>query len=172
MVLSLVYFAMRCLVQAVVRSGRGDLEREVELLVLRHQLKVLSRGARRPPFCRRDRMLVAAVSRILPRGTVAGVRRDSPDPAPVARGAGPTQVDLWPPRAGQARTRSGNGGAHHSPAIENPRVGLPQNPRGAHPGIWLSWHRRTKGCRIDRETLHQFRATASGTETHAATLYS
>ncbi len=44
MLLSLVYFAMRCLLRALVRSGSGDLEREVELLVLRHQLKVLSRA--------------------------------------------------------------------------------------------------------------------------------
>jgi len=67
MLLSLVYFAMRCLLQAVAGSGRGDLEREVELLVLRHQLKVLSRGTRRPLFRRRDRMLLAAASRILAR---------------------------------------------------------------------------------------------------------
>src|ERR671919_1526172 len=40
------------------RSGRGVLEREVELLVLRHQLKVLTRGRRPPPFRRRDRMLL------------------------------------------------------------------------------------------------------------------
>jgi hypothetical protein len=46
--------------EALVQSGRGDLEREVELLVLRHQLKVLSRGARQPLFRRRDRMLLAA----------------------------------------------------------------------------------------------------------------
>lgn len=67
MLLSLVYFAMRCLLQALVQSGRGDLEREVELLVLRHQLKVLSRGARHPLFRRRDRMLLAAASRLLAR---------------------------------------------------------------------------------------------------------
>ena len=67
MLLSLVYFVMRCLLQVLVQSGRGDLEREVELLVLRHQLKVLSRRTRRPPFRRRDRMLLAAASRLLPR---------------------------------------------------------------------------------------------------------
>ena len=66
MLLSLVYFVMRCLLQAMAPSARGDFEREVELLVLRHQLKVLSRGARRPPFRRQDRMLLAAASRILP----------------------------------------------------------------------------------------------------------
>ena len=67
MLLSLVYFVVRWLLQALVRSGHGDMEREVELLVLRHQLKVLSRGARRSMFRRRDRRLLAAASRVLPR---------------------------------------------------------------------------------------------------------
>lgn len=67
MLLSLVYFSLRCLLQALAPSGRSDFEREVEVLVLRHQLKVLSRGSRRPPFRRRDRILLAAASRILPR---------------------------------------------------------------------------------------------------------
>jgi len=66
MLLSLAYFALVRLVQALAPSSRSDLEREIELLVLRHQLKVLSRGVR-PPFHRRDRMLLAAASRILPR---------------------------------------------------------------------------------------------------------
>jgi hypothetical protein len=55
------------LLRAVAPSDRSDLEREAELLVLRHQLKVLSRGLRRPAFHRRDRMLLAAASRILPK---------------------------------------------------------------------------------------------------------
>ena len=67
MLLSLVYFAVRWLLQALVRSGHRDMEREVELVVLRHQLKVLSRSNRRAPFRRRDRMLLAAASRVLPR---------------------------------------------------------------------------------------------------------
>ncbi|MQB00654.1 MAG: transposase [Actinobacteria bacterium] len=67
MLLSLVYFVLRRLLHALAPSERSDLEREAELLVLRHQLKVLSRGVRRPSFRRRDRMLFAAASRILPR---------------------------------------------------------------------------------------------------------
>ncbi len=67
MLLSLVYFVLRRLLQALASSSRGDLEREVELLVLRHQVKVLSRGVCRPLFDRRDRMLLAAASRILPK---------------------------------------------------------------------------------------------------------
>jgi putative transposase len=67
MLLSLLYFALGRVLRALAPSGRDDLEREVELLVLRHQVKVLSRGVRRQPFRRRDRMLLAAASRILPR---------------------------------------------------------------------------------------------------------
>jgi hypothetical protein len=65
MLLSLIYFVLRRLLRAVAPSARADLEREIELLVLRHQVQVLSRGVRRPPLRTRDRMLLAAASRIL-----------------------------------------------------------------------------------------------------------
>ena len=67
MLLSLVYFVLRRLLHAVAPSDLIDLEREAELLVLRHQVKVLSRGVSRLPLGRRDRMLFAAASRMLPR---------------------------------------------------------------------------------------------------------
>jgi hypothetical protein len=67
MLLSLVYLVLRRLLRALAPSDRSDLEREIELLVLRHQVQVLSRGVRRPPFRPGDRMLLAAASRILPR---------------------------------------------------------------------------------------------------------
>src|SRR6266498_4766296 len=40
---------------------------EVENAVLRHQLVVLRRTVKRPPLRRRDRVLLAAASRLLPR---------------------------------------------------------------------------------------------------------
>jgi transposase InsO family protein len=67
MLLSLAYFVLRRLFQALVLSDRSDLEREAELLVLRHQVKVLSRDARRPRLRKRDRILLAAASRVVPR---------------------------------------------------------------------------------------------------------
>jgi putative transposase len=40
---------------------------EVENAVLRHQLRVLRRSVKRPLLSRRDRVLLAAASRLLPR---------------------------------------------------------------------------------------------------------
>lgn len=131
MLLSLVYLAMRCLLQVLVQSGRGDLEREVELLVLRHQLKVLSCSTRRPPFRRRDRMLARRGQPAPPEGSVEGVRRDPSDPAPVASGANPAQVDVSPSEAGPTGTRSGDGGAHPQNGEGELGVGISSDPRRA-----------------------------------------
>ena len=60
MVLSLVYFALRRLLRLLTAGGDADdVARDVELLVLRNQLRVLSRG-RRLSLRRRDRILLEA----------------------------------------------------------------------------------------------------------------
>src|SRR5664280_1067566 len=67
MLLSPVYFAVRRLLRLLTRGGeRDDVAREIEILVLRHQLHVLVRG-RRMPLQRRDRVLLAAASGLLRR---------------------------------------------------------------------------------------------------------
>ena len=66
MLLSLVYFALRRLLRLRTARDRDDAAREIDILVLRHQLRVLSRG-RRLPLRRSDRSLLAAASRLLPR---------------------------------------------------------------------------------------------------------
>jgi len=68
MLLPLVCLVVRSLLSALAPLRRSDQEREVELLVLRHQVKVLSRRARRPVFRRWDRISFAAYDRVLPRG--------------------------------------------------------------------------------------------------------
>jgi hypothetical protein len=67
MLLSLVYFAVRRLLGLLTACGdRADVARDVDILVLRHQLRVLSRG-RRLPLRRPDRILLAAAAELLPR---------------------------------------------------------------------------------------------------------
>jgi hypothetical protein len=67
LVLSLVYVLARRLFELVVLLERGERSKELEILVLRHELSILRRQVRRPRFAPRDRLLLAALSRVLPR---------------------------------------------------------------------------------------------------------
>jgi putative transposase len=67
LVLSLVYVLARRLFELVVLLGRGERSKELEILVLRHELSILRRQVSRPRFASRDRLLRAAFSRVLPR---------------------------------------------------------------------------------------------------------
>jgi hypothetical protein len=51
----------------LVLQGSGDGAKNLEILVLRHQLRVLYRKTRRPRFTILDRVLLAAASRAIPR---------------------------------------------------------------------------------------------------------
>jgi putative transposase len=66
-VFALLYLILRRLAGWVSGSPADDQSKDVEVLVLRHQLKVLQRQMSRPRLRRRDRLLLAAASRALPR---------------------------------------------------------------------------------------------------------
>ena len=53
--------------ELVVLLARRERSKELEILVLRHELSILRRQVRRPQFAPRDRLLLAALSRVLPR---------------------------------------------------------------------------------------------------------
>jgi hypothetical protein len=55
------------LFELAVLLVRRDSSRELEILVLRHQLAILRRQTRRPQFTPSDRFLLTALSRVLPR---------------------------------------------------------------------------------------------------------
>ena len=63
---SFLYLAFRALLGAVVRSRRGLDVKDLELLVLRHELEVLRRQVARPQLRAADRALLAATARHLP----------------------------------------------------------------------------------------------------------
>jgi putative transposase len=63
----LVYWALRRLFDLLVLRMRSEREKEIEILVLRHQLRVLERQVARPQLRPSDRVLLAAFSRVLPR---------------------------------------------------------------------------------------------------------
>jgi putative transposase len=63
---ALVYLLLRRLVQFVAGSS-AQLNSDVELVILRHQLNILRRKVSRPRLRRRDRLFMAAMSTALPR---------------------------------------------------------------------------------------------------------
>ena len=67
MLVSFVYLVVCRLFALVLLVARGDRSKELELLVLRHELSILRRQARRPQLADSDRLAWAALSRVLPR---------------------------------------------------------------------------------------------------------
>ena len=67
MLWSLAYLVARNLFALVWLLARPRRSKELEILVLRHELAILRRQARQPKLTRADRALLAAPSRSLPR---------------------------------------------------------------------------------------------------------
>jgi putative transposase len=67
MLSKLAYLTLCRSIQALALLARGDAAKDLEILVLRHQLTVLRRHVARPRLEPTDRALLAAVSRALPR---------------------------------------------------------------------------------------------------------
>jgi len=65
--LSLCYVVLRRLIQFVALRFRSSDFKELEIIVLRHELAVLRRRTRRPAMTWTDRLFLAAASRLLPR---------------------------------------------------------------------------------------------------------
>jgi putative transposase len=64
---TLAYLTLCRSVQLLALLARGDAAKDLEILVLRHQLAVLRRQIPRPKLEPADRALLAAISRVLPR---------------------------------------------------------------------------------------------------------
>ncbi len=64
--LSFLYLIVRAFARLLVTAGRDDGSKDLEILVLRHQLRVLQRKTGPPRLRVIDRVLLAAASRVIP----------------------------------------------------------------------------------------------------------
>jgi len=86
--LQLIYLVFSKLLSWMVLRIRSDTTKEIEILVLRHQLAVLQRRTPRPRIGWPDRALIAALTRLLPNPPPTRVPRhahDNPALAPTTR---------------------------------------------------------------------------------------
>ncbi len=67
MLVSCLYVVVCRLLELLVLFARRDRAKELEILVLRHELSILRRQVRQPRFEPHDRLVLAALSRALPR---------------------------------------------------------------------------------------------------------
>lgn len=73
MLFSFAYLAFVSLLKLVIRSHRSVQVKDIEVIVLRHQLDVLRRQVERARLRSSDRAFLAAVSRLLPPGRRRGL---------------------------------------------------------------------------------------------------
>jgi hypothetical protein len=112
----------------MVLLAPSEASKDVEILVLRHQLAVLNRHTRRAQTSWADRALIAALARRLPRRRRVGLLVTSHDPAPASTTRHQTldhqPQPTWPPLYPAWAARVGG-----TPGHRESELGLPAHPR-------------------------------------------
>src|SRR5262245_51280024 len=93
---SLVYVLLRQILQMLTQLARDGGAKDVELLALRHQVAVLRRQVHRPDLQPADRVVLAALSRLLPRPRTSQRPNRICEPHRLARSA--LRVLVRPPQ--------------------------------------------------------------------------
>ena len=129
--LRLIYQVFAKLLGWIVLRTRSDITKDIEILVLRHQLAVLQRRTPRPPMSWTDRALIAALTRLLPARRRLGLLVT---PATILRWHRQLVARHWttqPVRPGRPAIPAGLRALVIRLATENPTWGVPTDPRRA-----------------------------------------
>ena len=105
MLIRVLYLLMVRVFGWLVLLARSGTSKEVEILVLRHEVAVLRRQVARPKPDWADRAVIAALARLMP-PPAAAPDRDTRHPARLAPAPDQEQVDL----SGRHRAPAGSGG--------------------------------------------------------------
>ena len=116
------YRVVRLVIDLLVLRGRTDRSKDVEILVLRHQLAVLRRQSARPRFEPEDRAILTALARVLGRDrwSILLVRPDT-----ILGWHRRLVANHWtfPHRSGRHSTVVGDSADNRAPRGENPTWG-------------------------------------------------
>jgi putative transposase len=148
--LRLIYQILFKLLGWLVLRARSDTSKEIEILVLRHQLAVLRRQTRRPRLSWPDRALLASLTRLLPTPRRLGLLVT---PATILRWHRQLVAERWtttPTRPGRPAVPAGLRALVVRLATENPTWGY-QRIHGELAGL---------GYRIGASTVWQSLDTA------------
>jgi hypothetical protein len=127
-VVSFGYLILRQVLQLLLQVMRGERSKEIEILVLRHQIAVLRRQVARLDLEPTDRAILAGLSRLLARRRWSTLVRHCRDAAALAPQPDRPQMDL-PEAAARAPTgtcRDPYLGA--TPGPRQPDLGTPAYP--------------------------------------------
>jgi putative transposase len=135
---NLAYLTMCRSIQLLVLLARGDAAKNLEILVLRHQLTVLRRQTPRPRFEPADRAVLAAISRVLPE-PAGHASSSSPRRCWAGTGGWSPALDRLAPRNRATATGPGAAAADRPLGQGEPTLGLPAHQGRAaparHPGL-------------------------------------
>src|SRR6266487_5798513 len=129
MALSFLYLMARWLVGMLLGRFHSEHAKDVELAVLRHQVRVLRRQIKRPDFQPADRALLAALSRALPSPTLVDLPGDAGHDPAVAPTPGHPQMDPARPSVRSSATHRPCGDADPAAGRGEPALGLQAHPR-------------------------------------------
>ena len=108
MLVSFVYVVACRVLEFVVLLVRDDRSKELEIVVLRHQLSILRRQTARPRLASRDRLVLSALSRVLPRRSWHSFFVTPGDAAALAQADRRAPLDVSTQAAGSAAAHIGH----------------------------------------------------------------
>ena len=150
--LRLLYLIFRQVLGLVLLKGRTSSTKDVELLVLRHEVAVLRRTNPRARLDWADRVVFAALIQRLPRALRAAQDRSPPDPAMRWRGnrrCWARRPQLQCPMRPRGVVLVGVPGKHLVP-VSLPKISIRSVPRSAVSGLTV---RRSSSRRTPRQDL-------------------